>query len=362
MKLPKIKINPAWLAWAAVTTAVAAVAYLTGGKIDVPTPPVPDEPIFISTGWIDDPAERDATIRAAGIGDFSETPAGKAALGPVGDVFLWQAVRKVAGAGKPANWYPNVNQKSVGCCVGCGGKHSADVTQAVQILNGIAAEWKPVSVEAIYGGSRVEVGGGRIRGDGSVGAWAADWMSRRGGLLPMEKYPNVDLTEFSPERAREWGRLGVPDDLEPLAKAHPVKSAALVRTWDDVVRSVTQGYAIMVCSNVGFDGMNRDRDGFIRPSGNWPHCMSIIGLRGGDRPGAFILNSWGDAAHRGPVWPADAPVAGFWVDAAVVGRMVGQGDSYALSDVTGFPARTVPLDWFARAPRSTAAPLASLAW
>ena len=91
--------------------------------------------------------------------------------------------------------------------------------------------------------------------------------------------------------------------------------------------------------------MTRDKDGFAKPQGRWAHCMCFIAVRGGDRPGAFCLNSWGDLAHTGPVWPADAPVAGFWVDADVVEQMVKQQDSYALSDTTGFPAREI--DWFA---------------
>ena len=75
----------------------------------------------------------------------------------------------------------------------------------------------------------------------------------------------------------------------------------------------------------------------------------------GPRPGAFILNSWGDTVHGGPVWPADAPVAGFWADKAVVERMLRTGEAYALSDMVGFPARRI--DWFAHtrpAPRKNA--------
>lgn len=78
--------------------------------------------------------------------------------------------------------------------------------------------------------------------------------------------------------------------------------------------------------------------------------MAIIGVRtakDGRTEGAFILNSWGDAAHTGPVWPADMPVAGFWADGSAIDRMVSQGDSFALADVAGFPARK--LDWFVRA-------------
>lgn len=295
-------------------------------------------------GWFKDDAaiegnrDEDKTLH------FHNTPAGKAVMGDE-DALLYRAVRK---AGKFAgNAYPNVNQQSVGCCVGCGFKHGCDVVQATAILQGQRADWKPVSVEVIYAGSRVEVGGGRISGDGSVGAWAAKWCKDY-GIVPMEKHASADLTAFSPARAREWGRTGVPDALEPLAKTHPIKSVALVTSAKDAKRAIQQGYPIPVCSDQGFR-MERDRDGFCAPQGTWYHCMCFIGYRNGARPGFLCLNSWGDAAHTGPVWPADMPPAAFWVDEAVVDRMLRQGDSFALADVQGFPVRRIPLNWDVRA-------------
>ncbi len=76
--------------------------------------------------------------------------------------------------------------------------------------------------------------------------------------------------------------------------------------------------------------------------------MAILGVRAGNRPGGFILNSWGDSAHTGPVYPASMPVAGFWADASVIDGMLAQGDSYALSEATGFAPKR--LDWMVMAP------------
>jgi hypothetical protein len=302
-------------------------------------------------GWHQDVVQIAANLDPAVTPQFDQTPAGKAAMGD-DDVFLWQTVRKVNNKGAP--WYPNVNQQSVGCCVGCGWKHGVDVCQATQILAGKKYEWKPVSVEAIYAASRVDIGGGAIRGDGSVGAWARDAVGKV-GVAPMEKIGDVDLTTFSPARARQWGSTGVPAVVKDFAKSHPVKATALVKSWADVKRAISQGYPVAVCSNVGFDAPDgsvgiRDANGFTAPRGTWNHCMCIIGVRSKGREGAFILNSWGDSTHRGPVWPEDAPVAGFWADANTIDRMVSQGDSFALSEAAGFPSRKIPLDWFIQAP------------
>ncbi|MDY3557167.1 hypothetical protein R5W24_006354 [Gemmata sp. JC717] len=314
-------------------------------RIEVPAAnPRADEFEYVPTqGWVRDDDAIRANLDPARTLHFDATPAGRAALGD-DDVYLWRAVRKAARLSDSA--YPNVNQQSVGCCVGCGWKHACDVVQATAIAQGAAFEWKPVSVEVIYAGSRVQVGKGQISGDGSVGAWAAQWC-RDFGVVPMEKHGAVDLSTFRPARARQWGQrgAGVPDQLEALAKAHPVKQTALVRSATDVKRALAQGYPIAVCSDQGFT-MGRDDQGFARPQGSWSHCMSFIAWRGGSRPGALCLNSWGDAAHTGPVWPPDAPAAAFWVDESVVDRMVRQGDSFALSDVQGFPARRIPIDWF----------------
>jgi hypothetical protein len=299
-------------------------------------------------GWL-----RDEEVVAANLDPtltlhFADTPAGMAALGDE-DVFLWRAARKAAGLDD--KHYPNVNQQSVGCCVGCGWKHSCDIVQATAIASGKAFEWKPASVEVIYAGSRVDVGKGRISGDGSVGSWAKEYVTG-GGIAAMTKYASADLTTFSPSRARQWGRSGAPADVKAAARTQPVKGCALVKSWADTKRAIQQGYPVAVCSNQGFR-MDRDATGKARPQGSWPHCMCICGVRansadGSVKEGGFILNSWGDTAHTGPVWPPDMPVAGFWADAAVIDRMVAQGDSFALSDVVGFPSRRI--DWLIRGP------------
>ncbi len=354
----KVKYGPmiVWILSIILTAITSAVTTYFG----VPTPPplivnnttetirevpvVAPNPLYTqSFGWAaPDQETLDASADPAKTLQFKATPAGQAVQGDV-EAFLWQAVRKVNNRGPP--WYPNVDQGPVGCCVGAGWKHCTDVVQATQILNGRRAEWKPTSVEVIYGESRVDVGGGRISGDGSLGAWARA-AAEKFGVAPMRKYDSVDLSVFSPARARQFGKSGVPPDVKAVAIDHVIKGTALVKTWIDVKRAIAQGYPVAVCSDQGFT-MERDKDGFARPQGVWNHCMSFIAVRGAPREGAFCLNSWGDQAHTGPAYPADMPVAGFWVDWKTVERMVSQGDSFALADIAGFPARKP--DWFIRA-------------
>lgn len=306
------------------------------------------------TGWIDD-QELISTFNAqVGTIQFSTTPAARAVLGD-DDRYLWRAVR-LAGH-FPGNQYPNVDQKSVGCCVGCGWKHILDVALGIDIQNGNnKAKWKPVSVEVIYAGSRVDIGGGKLKGDGSVGAWAKEFVMQD-GIAPMEEVAGVDLSVFSPDRARQWGKSGMPAGVKAIAKQFPIKAAAQVKSAEEGVKALQQDYPIAICSNVGFanaDGTpgTRDQYGFVKPRGNWGHCMAAIAYRkaaGAAPAGVFILNSWGDSAHKGPVVPPDAPVAGFWCDIKTFDKILKQNDSYAVSSVTGFPAKKLGAeDWYSK--------------
>jgi hypothetical protein len=281
-------------------------------------------------GWIDDPDAVRETVAVMRCVRFCETPAFASPDEGPEDVFLWDACRAATGDVLPAR-----DQKSVGCCVGFAAASAVEYLMCVQIAGDSGEGYRDLAAEIIYAGSRVEIGGGRVRGDGSVGAWAARFVSEY-GVVPRGAFGRLDLRTYDERRCRELGRLGVPDDLEPLAKKHPVRGVAQVKTWDECRAAIRNGYPVMVCSRQGF-GLERDADGFCPARGTWYHAMAIVGVRGGERPGAFLLNSWGPNAHSGPRFPPDAPVGGFWAEAAVVDRMLGQGDSWAFSRVAGFP-------------------------
>jgi hypothetical protein len=315
---------------------IAAIAGLVGLINKGLTPPA--RPVPGAFGWVADPAAVQAVAATLPDARFARTEAYRAAYDGPEDVFLWDACRRVTG-----DLLPPRDQKDVGSCVGFGTASAVEHLICVQIAGGAREEYRDLSQEVIYGGSRVEIGGGRVRGDGSVGAWAAKFV-REYGVVPRGIHGRHDLRAYDTGRCREFGRVGVPDELEAVARQYPVKAVANVRTWDECKAAIRNGYPIAVCSGQGF-AMTRDTDGFCRPQGTWMHCMAIVGVRGGNRPGAFLLNSWGGDAHRGPVGLGNPSPAGFWADAAVVDRMLKQGDSWAFSSFAGFPARK--LDWYA---------------
>jgi len=340
----------AWL----LMTAIGAIA----ARYGLPSNPQPAPlPVWLQPpdGWVED----DDAVRAVQAQQpfrvFADTPAGRADDPLPPSVYLWDAQRKLTGKAPPSG-----NQGPVGSCVSFGTARAIERTLAAQIVvkGGNADEYKALVEEVIYAGSRVEVGKGRIRGDGSVGAWAAQF-AKDYGVVDRGKHGGYDLSAYSPERAREWGRSGVPDDLEPVAKEHPVKEITLVKTWSYAKKALASGYGIAVCSNQGF-AQSRDANGVARASGNWAHCMALDGYHTeGGKEWGHIENSWGPDYFRGPVGWGDPPLSGFWADSATIGRMLAQGDSWAFSSVKGFPSRK--LDWFVRArPRLLDEPRATL--
>lgn len=345
--------------WKYIAAALALIgwgihayqAIKSGGPI--PEPPVilvdngtPDAPAAkpapdAGQGWIADPdevanvvASLPTTLRV-----FSDTPAGQVTDLPKFH-YGWKAYETLFARPPPVK-----NQGQVGSCVSFGTNTAVNRTQANEIVrrNGSAAEWSRFAEEATYGGSRVEIGGGKIHGDGSVGAWAAQFVTKW-GMVPRKKYPNLDLSEYSESLCRKWGNSGVPPEFEAVAKQFPVKSFIQVKVWEEAKAAMAQGYFIAVCSNQGFDS-KRDANGVARAQGNWGHCMCLDGYHiEGTREYGHIVNSWGTDWISGPTGWGNPGGDGFWAEASVVDRMLKQGDSWAFSGVTGFPARRV-IDW-----------------
>jgi len=254
---------------------------------------------------------------------------------------LWRAFEDATGS----KLMPHA--QTIGDCVSHGYGSAVDILTCCQIILKRKFErWvAEAATEPIYAGSRVEIGGGKIRGDGSMGVWAANWIRKYGILLRQEYVDGkFDFTTYSGNKARKMGArgAGVPDALEPIAKFHPVRTTSLVRTWEECRDAVANGYPVIMCSNVGFK-TRRDKDGFLRRGRRpWFHAMCIVGIDDDfRRPGACILNSWGEHWVSGPT-RHEQPVGSFWCDAATIDTAMRQGDSLAISGYNGYPRGDFP--------------------
>jgi hypothetical protein len=240
-----------------------------------------------------------------------------------------------------------IHAQTIGDCVSHGWGLGVDILVAAQIQAGAPEIFKgETATEIIYGGSRVEIGHGACGNqDGSVGAWAAGFVTKYGTLLRGRHAP-LDLTIYSGETAKKLGspKAGVPDNLEPDVKEHPIKTTSLIRNYMEARDAIANGYPVPVCSTVGFESpsssqMKRDQDGFGKRGGSWPHCMVFAGVDDAfKRPGLLCVNSWGPKWISGPK-RHEQPDGSFWVDADVADKMLGEGDSFAISGYLGYPAQ-----------------------
>jgi hypothetical protein len=294
-------------------------------------------------GWTPNPAETEKFVSSLKYPTLSDGGP-KLKVMEDKDVFLYQYLLRVC---------PNYRRvaQAIGSCVGHAYAGCSDILACTEIaVHGEAEDWHGRTLEAsIYAFSRVESRGKKRAGqsDGSYGAAACKAIMHWGLLHYDVDYNGQVFKEYSGIREKQWGDTGVPDDLEPHAKKRRVRETSLVRNFDEYCRAIGAGFPVAICSNVGFT-FSRDSEGFCKPRGQWLHAMAGISKRHGKRPGGLIWNSWGNNSNSGPHYPDDMPVpfrgSTFWCDADVLDRMLGQGDSFAISNYDGFPPRKLP-DW-----------------
>lgn len=250
------------------------------------------------------------------------------------------------------------NQNPRGFCVGFGNAKISTLAMAMMAIAGeISWPGADVAIEPVYGGMRYEVGyqtyGSSLYrgGDGGVGSYAVEWLTKWGVLL-MQPYDTVDFTNYSLDRCDKYGRSGVPNELEPTARIHPIQKAALLQNADEAWALIGELHPVVHCSDQGFS-MSRRADGTCDDNDEWPHCAGWSGrftLPNGDKVLRYE-NSWnGDESGRGylgsPITvpgkygPIKLNGNQFLVPLDVVNRMIRSGrETYALTGPAGFTKR-----------------------
>ncbi len=285
---------------------------------------------FVS-GWLDVPERH---VVAASLPTFAQVGAPLIQAGaPDADILLYRAFKDVVGDYIP---YP---RQEIGDCVSFGHAHGNDLLQCVEAaIQGLkfTREELETDTEALYGMAR-EVGGMLGGQDGCYGSAAVKAMTTLGMV------PRSAVAPYSGKRAKDWGYHGAPAEIKAKAAKWKLGNAALVKTWDELVAAMSNGYPVTICTGMGFT-MHRDDHGFCTPSGSWGHCMLLCGLRHGSRPGACVFQSWGVNVPDGPR-DLDQPDNTFWVDRGPIERILGEGDSWALSKSPFFVERPLPSRW-----------------
>jgi hypothetical protein len=280
------------------------------------------------------------------------------------DTFLYRQMDAAHRAryGKPfVAW-----RQAIGDCVSFGAAGGVYCQDSVSWSLGKLPEPPLVpATEALYGGARVEAmrkpGDGLQPyggwSDGATGFGAAKFL-RDFGVVYRQKYPTADLTEYSGERAKQWGAYGCGGQndngrMDAEAKKHPLRHVVAVRTWAELAAAIESGYPCTLASSQGFQSV-RNKDGIAEASGTWMHQQVAIAIRhrknGSPDDLVLILNSWGPNWIAGPKVPADMPDGSYWARRSVVETRMLE-DAWAIGDTDGFKYRDLDHGgWLAPAP------------
>jgi hypothetical protein len=323
------------------------------------------EPIQNPFGAVLDPSESYRVNSLLPRPLFAEAARDLRGTGAGQDVFLWEEGEQKA-LGKVLSSYKQL----IGSCVSMGWARAAQDCLLLGVVAGQFGlpETYLVATEPIYAGSRVEVGKGRLgNGDGSLGSWAAVWVSKWGILLRTKyeagKYdfaakvgPDGSIVA-NDDLAGRWGmpRAGVPDDIEDDARLHPIKSVAVCQSFEEARDAIANKYPVPVASNQGF-AWERTKDGFCKPEGSWAHQMLFrgCGVAKGNKPFLVCQNSWADYLKGNDTLTLESgkevklPAGAFAVDAQTANKMLRRGDSHVASNFVGFPRQKPDFDIFKR--------------
>lgn len=188
-------------------------------------------------------------------------------------------------------------------CVSQGsGRAIQDAIYSSIAVGGLVGDLVSICFETIYGGSRVQIGRGQLGGgDGSCGAWAAQFMHDF-GILKRGTYGSINLESPREDLAVQWGqpRYGVPQSLLAESASHKLVSCMQCHTVEDVRDALAARYGVARCADRATDGV-RDKDGIRRPRASGGHCQEICGVYV-DKNGNLMFveqQSWGNAGPKG---------------------------------------------------------------
>jgi len=239
--------------------------------------------------------------------------------------------------------------QGTGDCVSWEAAHKLDVLLAILAVNGkIEPPKRRVASEPCYGFARVEGQGRSVYygGPGTSGRAMQEGL-KRFGTLYRQAYGAADLSKYSGSRAVQYGRSGVPDELEPEAANHKVRDAVCVRTTDEAIALIDSGYPVGYCGGT-YWGLTRDANGIAKQIKSGAHGMAITGYwRNSPKGLCFWVANTGHGKHcSGPKGPIEVPdvyaQCGSWMPESRITPVLRAGDCFAHTFVEGWPVQKLP--------------------
>lgn len=202
-------------------------------------------------------------------------------------VFPWEAEKKLLG-----NYGKSWDQRR-GTCVGQGsGRGAQDAWYVALADRGEVGRVVEIAWEVIYMLARVQIGKGRVRGDGAVVGWAIQAMHDY-GLCPRGPHGRYDLTRNNEQLACALavaGR-GAPQELIDASKGVEI-SALRCMSGDDVADCAFAKHIII--KGYSYTYADKDRNGISRLTLPANHCTEDLGAAVSQSGGILIggQQSW----------------------------------------------------------------------
>lgn len=240
--------------------------------------------------------------------------------------------------------------QTTGDCTSHGDRNARDFTCAVEVFRNKNKTYKRSATEPTYGYRG-------FAGEGMDPARAAEFVTKV-GFLHRELYNdtskgiNLDLRKYNANIGINWGRSGVPKNIQELCKLHNVGTHVRPTSAEQVADLLANGYAGHSGQNWGTSSRT-NKDGINRRTTGWSHDMATGGFdftkEIWKEEVFFVFNSWEDWNEPNPVWKAHEDILGPWITGCIIvprdeyeRYFVKSGSIHFYSDVDGFPVRELP--------------------
>lgn len=143
-----------------------------------------------------------------------------------------------------------------------------------RVRNGAISRPVKLCFETLFAGSRIAIGKGQLGyGDGSIGAWIAEYIARF-GVLERGIYHGTDLSKPREDLAQAWGqpRAGVPQVIEALSHDHRFKAHKCEST-DELADGMASGCFGGICRSHYTHSIDSERFAVFGNYGGHHTCL-----------------------------------------------------------------------------------------
>lgn len=172
--------------------------------------------------------------------------------------------------------FPVLDQGPVGICTGTAGITAASYAWWDKLPQGNPPPWRQFSPEPTFAWSKTAVHGGTPTPSGGSTVANVARALRDFGLVPMARFPSVDLSRVDGVRAMRWSsRPGlVPATLQPVAALRLVKIWRVNHNIQQIREVLTLGGGVFASVPWTFTQTDQNGMAILTPA---VHAMAIIG-------------------------------------------------------------------------------------